>query len=1246
MRKLLLTLAVLCGTVSGWAQVTKFYKPGERLSTLTSGQKVMFYNTCLPDGQDRTGFLTDNGSSLNLVKSKPSASPIFSEKEGVWTIETASLTDNYYTVNVKGSNGYLGIGGKTNNANAQVMLFHEWTTANGDKKAGVNSENAEGAKVNNADISADDKVWLITNENQSTTWNGNQTSFATWSTGHPYAIYSIVEATTDDLNAYLETAKANAIEELTPLKMLPEIFTTAESTITEVGNITLSNDDLEKALNTISDLLASVKSELNGKHVKFCSQATDNRGGRYLGYDGGNQRMAAILSDDDNVVWTLKSVGDGTFKLYNAANNHWLGGPDYDHDVIENEDGTTSNTNYRTPAKGSENEAVVYKFVSKAENVVCLVPNGTRDMVHVNNDANSNYRIMNHYSETDAASLWKVIVLGDKQVTHDSYTAFANSKKTLLNGFTSFAKQMQDNFGLVKSGDNLQVVVNHPKGNESNPSSDHQPSSNLLDGNNNTFVHSSYDGSNMNTVTYHYIQATLSEAKQNVFFYLSKRNNNNRPSLVKVYTSTDGTNFSTTPATTMIMSESTDGSVQSYFTEAIDLGGEYQYLRFEVVYTNTHTKYFTLSEFYVLPVLEETTKYVTDLTSTSVFAEDAEACLTAANTYAETLKRYGFSTIGAKEQLKEQIRELLEANKENYASEPELGQYPFETYQTLEKALDLENLTATDLLEKMDLFIDSKNRPVFTIDGVINYANGWSIYDSTIKNDKGNTHYFKPTNAYDKSMWWALDMTSREVSPIESVGIQNLGTGKNFWNCATIKITETSENNGVGIANDGIYLFYTTDNNTPIHAQDDLDVITRWSSSDAGSGSAWKFTYIGDSYDLTQLTDEYLAIGSELANINVPNFTFSANVNNYDEATKPAFDAAVANRNEVLRRIASEEEIAAAKTQLESAINNVKLNMPVDGRFYRLRCTSTDMKYLQCTQNTDEERFDMIKGDAGKTVNATFCYTNGALVAYMKPLYINHDSNIANFRMTKTSVTFTEADALGQYFINLGGRYLYGKNDKSDSGASKPKGDDGYRWWLEDVTTVPVTIGTTGYATFYCPVAVTLPEGLKAYYVSETTGSYARMEEINGVNRVIPANNGVILEGTPNNTYNLTIGGTAESVTNKLSGTVAAEYITDDAYVLSKPTIDGKVQEVGFYKAAKNQQNNQSWLNNGFKAYLPANGNNARFLVFDFGGTETGIDELKGENGNVKAEVYDLAGRRVLNAKKGVFVVNGKVIVK
>ena len=42
-------------------------------------------------------------------------------------------------------------------------------------------------------------------------------------------------------------------------------------------------------------------------------------------------------------------------------------------------------------------------------------------------------------------------------------------------------------------------------------------------------------------------------------------------------------------------------------------------------------------------------------------------------------------------------------------------------------------------------------------------------------------------------------------------------------------------------------------------------------------------------------------------------------------------------------------------------------------------------------------------------------------------------------------------------------------------------------------------------------------------------------------------------------------------------------------------------------------------------------------------GTETGIDELEGENGSVKTEVYDLSGRRVTHPKKGhIYIVNDK----
>ena len=43
---------------------------------------------------------------------------------------------------------------------------------------------------------------------------------------------------------------------------------------------------------------------------------------------------------------------------------------------------------------------------------------------------------------------------------------------------------------------------------------------------------------------------------------------------------------------------------------------------------------------------------------------------------------------------------------------------------------------------------------------------------------------------------------------------------------------------------------------------------------------------------------------------------------------------------------------------------------------------------------------------------------------------------------------------------------------------------------------------------------------------------------------------------------------------------------------------------------------------------------------------ETGIDELKGENGTENSAVFDLSGRRVQKGQKGIFILNGKVVVK
>ena len=141
---------------------------------------------------------------------------------------------------------------------------------------------------------------------------------------------------------------------------------------------------------------------------------------------------------------------------------------------------------------------------------------------------------------------------------------------------------------------------------------------------------------------------------------------------------------------------------------------------------------------------------------------------------------------------------------------------------------------------------------------------------------------------------------------------------------------------------------------------------------------------------------------------------------------------------------------------------------------------------------------------------------------------------------------------------------------------------------------------------------------------------------------VIPANTGVVLVGA--GLHDLAITTTAATATSVLEGTTSATYIAEDAYVLGV----NAENVVGFYTATKNQQGGSSWLNNSHKAYLPKTaGMNAASYSFRFGEGTTGIDEVKGESGNVKA-IYDLTGRRVeAITAPGIYIVNGKkVLVK
>ena len=154
--------------------------------------------------------------------------------------------------------------------------------------------------------------------------------------------------------------------------------------------------------------------------------------------------------------------------------------------------------------------------------------------------------------------------------------------------------------------------------------------------------------------------------------------------------------------------------------------------------------------------------------------------------------------------------------------------------------------------------------------------------------------------------------------------------------------------------------------------------------------------------------------------------------------------------------------------------------------------------------------------------------------------------------------------------------------------------------------------------------------GLEAYIVKDNDASdgYVTLTQVNKV----PANTGLVLVKTSGTTFNVPVfdGTGADNVDGNLmagSATATTAIAANGGYILS---------EGAFHPA------NAGNLPAG-KAYLaiPAS---APVLNLDFGGT-TGINAVNGSEFKVNGEYYNLAGQRVANPTKGLYIVNGKKVI-
>lgn len=342
---------------------------------------------------------------------------------------------------------------------------------------------------------------------------------------------------------------------------------------------------------------------------------------------------------------------------------------------------------------------------------------------------------------------------------------------------------------------------------------------------------------------------------------------------------------------------------------------------------------------------------------------------------------------------------------------------------------------------------------------------------------------------------------------------------------------------------------------------------------------------------------------------------------------------------------ATSAEIASARFALLNARNAaVVLNKPANGTFIRIHSSAASqaaMPYLSSETSTAKpNRAAYLVGKDGENEAKTIFFYNGnKLLAYETGYYLENISNFAGYKgiTTGTSIQFSEAEnrAAGCYNVKFNGnRFLYtqvsGSNYFTDAGGSAP--NDGYNFQMEYVESLPLSVGAAGYATLIAPVALEIPAGVEVYTAAFEDGK----AKLTSISDVIPANVGVVVKAAQG-TYNFNITTTENVATSALSGVPNTENVASEsaAFILA----NGK-HGVGFYKLSSANR-----TIHGFRAFYTAPAEAQAVSAFLLEDNVTGIEEI--ETSADKAPIYDLSGRRVAKAEKGVYIQNGrKIFVK
>lgn len=615
---------------------------------------------------------------------------------------------------------------------------------------------------------------------------------------------------------------------------------------------------------------------------------------------------------------------------------------------------------------------------------------------------------------------------------------------------------------------------------------------------------------------------------------------------------------------------------------------------------------------------------------------------------------------------------------DDYAEVPALGQYPKTAYDAL-VAARTNAKTVEEVNAAIVAFNKAKNVPVYFITSA--WDEGYPAGKAILYN--GSAWRFDTANKFNRQMWMTIpEYTNADVPTVAAYDAE--GTSYGICDYLTSTLMRDKKVQIVAIEGwEGAYnLQYNADatsTDAAQHAQQG-GALVNWKPATVNDcqASAWRVEYLGSSYELDQLTDEKIAeISEALATLEAANNfepAFGETVGYYAHndayATAKAAAAAILNKSVVELAATSVEEFVAAAEAINASLSIVT---PDANKYYVVESASTNdycagqMIYVgkegymgfhaedvmanvfQFVPATDG-KFYLVNVETGSALSTAKAANDGAQAAHTA-LYDVEPVAVSISNMGSKNIVKLVPDGGPMIHAQNDGSAVVGWNNHSYEGASA--------WYIKEVNIEDyahnVTVTAAEWATLVLGYNAAIPEGVTAYAVSSVDAESATLTPVEGV---LPANTPVLLNA-PANDYAFVLSTETPAVVenNVLDGCTIDRHVYEDCYVLGNGSAG-----VGFYKAKKNVNADDSndivegegedavttptyeaVLSNAFKAYLPANGVAAHALRFNFGGTTAIESVVNGINAN--AAIYDLSGRRVEKATKGIYIVNGKKMI-